>query len=218
MSELTLASIDVDDAIQETAEAAGLDSRADFLRKGLKVGGGLLAAGAFGGAVMPALAGAATPKGDVAILNYALTLEYLEAEFYKQGAAARFGGATGRLAAVVAQHEAAHVSFLKKALGSAAVKKPRFAFGKATTDKATFEQTAYVLENAGVAAYLGQAGRIKTPSILLAAATIVTVEARHAGAIAQIVAKKVSPDGSFDVGQSKAAILAAVDKTGFITG
>ena len=100
--------------------------------------------------------------------------------------------------------------------GSAAVKKPTFAFGKATTDKATFQATAYVLENTGVQAYLGQAGKIKTPGILLAAATIATVEARHAGAIAELTGKSVSPDGSFDVGKSKAAILSAVTKTGFI--
>ena len=213
---MTLEAIDVDGAIQEAAEHAGLDTRASFFRKGLLAGGGMLAAGAFGGAIMPALAAAATPKGDVAILNFALTLEYLEAEFYKQGVAARFGGQIGTLASTIAKHEAAHVAFLKKALGSAAVKKPTFAFGKATTDKATFQATAYVLENTGVQAYLGQAGKIKTPGILLAAATIATVEARHAGAIAELTGKSVSPDGSFDVGKSKAAILSAVTKTGFI--
>ena len=66
---MTLEAIDVDGAIQEAAEHAGLDTRASFFRKGLLAGGGMLAAGAFGGAIMPALAAAATPKGDVAILN-----------------------------------------------------------------------------------------------------------------------------------------------------
>jgi rubrerythrin len=219
MTDMNLASIDVDGAIQESADAAGLDTRSDFFRKGLLAGGGMLAAGAFGGAIMPALAAAAVPKSDVAILNFALTLEYLEAEFYKEAVAANFGdAATNALAKTIAKHEAAHVAFLKKALGSAAVKKPTFAFGKATTDQGTFQQTALVLENTGVHAYLGQAGKIKTSSILLAAATIVTVEARHAGAVAQLIGAKVSPDGSFDTGKSKSAILSAVKKTGFITG
>ncbi|HZO36629.1 MAG TPA: ferritin-like domain-containing protein [Solirubrobacteraceae bacterium] len=216
MTDLSIATIDVDGAVQESAERAGFDTRADFFRKGLLAGGTMLAAGAFGGIALPSIASAATPAGDVAILNFALTLEYLEAEFYKQGVAAKFGGATSTLASTIYAHEDAHVKFLTKALGSAKVARPKFDFGKATTDAATFRSTAYVLENTGVSAYLGQAGKIKTPAILLAAATIATVEARHAGAVAQLIGKKVSPDGSFDVGESSMAILAAVKKTGFI--
>jgi rubrerythrin len=218
MTDISIAAFDTSGAVQEAADKAGFDTRSAFFRKGLTAGGALLGAGAFGGMLMPALAGAKTPKSDVAILNFALTLEYLEAEFYKQGVASSFGGDVGALASVIATHEAAHVAFLKKALGGAAVSKPTFDFGKATTDKDTFAATAFVLENTGVQAYLGQAGHIKTPAILGAAATILTVEARHAGAIAQILGKAVSPSGSFDVGKSKAKILAAVKGTGFITG
>jgi rubrerythrin len=217
----SLAAFDTSGAIQEAADGAGLDSRADFFRKGLLAGGGMLAAGAFGGMAMPSLAGAATPKSDVAILNYALTLEYLEAEFYKQAVAHGIAdGQTAKLAQQIATHEAAHVKFLQKALGKAAVKKPTFDFGKAVTDLGTFTQTAFVLENTGVSAYLGQAGRIKTPAILGAAATILTVEARHAGAFGLLLGNSgktvVSPDGSFDVPKSMKAILSAVTKTGFI--
>ena len=86
------------------------------------------------------------------------------------------------------------------------------------TNQDKFLATAFVLENTGVSAYLGQAGRIKNPAYLGAAATILTVEARHAGAIAQLTGKKVSPSGSFDHGKSMSAILKAVEGTGFITG
>lgn len=123
--------------------------------------------GAFAGAI-PRLASAATPKSDVAILNYALTLEYLEAAFYA-GARANAGifkGDTRNFVSVVANHEAVHVAFLKKALGSAAVKKPKFDFkGTNNTNQKTFEATAQLLEDTGVSAYLGQVANIKTPAI-----------------------------------------------------
>src|SRR3954454_21037943 len=121
-------------------------------------------------------------------------------------------------ALTVARDEAAHVTGLKRALGSAASKSPKFDFQGTTRDQAKFLQTAYTLENTGVKAYLGQAGRIKTPAILLTAASIVTIEARHAGAVGQLLGQSISPDGAYDSGASMKAILAGVKRTRFIVG
>src|ERR1700712_562641 len=135
---------DTDGALQETAASAQRHSRRGFLKtSGIAVGGAAVA----GGLLPTAGAMAATPKGDVAILNFALTLEYLESAFY--ASALKHAGLTGehkRLARTVHQHEAAHVAALKKALGSAAVKRPTFAFGSAVQSQAAFTATAVVLQ------------------------------------------------------------------------
>ena len=192
------------------------DSRADFFRKaGLATGGALMASTVFG--ALPALGSARVPKSDVAILKYALTLEYLEAAFYEEAVdGGKLSGAALAFAKVVGRDEAAHVTGLKRALGSAAPKSPRFDFQGTTRSNDTFLSTAYTLENTGVMAYLGQAGRIKTPAILATAASIVTIEARHSGAVGQLIGKSISPSGAYDKGASMASILKAVKSTGFI--
>jgi rubrerythrin len=216
IEEFTLEAVDVDGAIRETGEEAAGDSRAAFFRKaGLAAGGMLMATSVFAG--LPSLASAAVPKGDIAILKYALTLEYLEAAFYKEAVnSGKLSGEALAFAQVVSRDEAAHVAGLKKALGSKAQKSPKFDFQGTTKDQAKFLATAYTLENTGVKAYLGQAGRIKTPAILQTAASIVTIEARHSGAVGQILGKSISPSGAYDVGASMSAILKAVQGTRFI--
>ena len=185
MNHLNLESIDSDGAVRDAAEAVGLD-RSDFLKKGALAGGGLVAGGAFFSLLGPAEAAISRRKSkrnDIKILNFALTLEFLEAEFYRLALANKAAGANAPLQKfneVVADHEAKHVSFLRNALGSSAIKKPRFAFGAAVTDPAMFAATAQVLEDTGVSAYLGQAANIFQGPILTAAGTILTVEARHA--------------------------------------
>jgi rubrerythrin len=215
-----LLAFDVDGALEEAsgrlAEAGGT-TRASFLRRsGALVGAGLAAT------LLPAgVASAATPKGDVAILNYALTLEYLEASFYKR--AVEIGALSGeykRFAKVVAQHEAAHVAALKKALGSKATKRPSFDFQGTTGDQAKFARTAITLEDTGVEAYQGQAGNIKTPAILEAALSIHPVEARHAAWIRSIAGHGTgnpSPaPAAFNPAADMATVLNAVKGTGFI--
>ena len=214
---LNLDAVDTDGAIRESMFQTVSDTRADFLRKGVIGGGTLLAGGALLG-VPKALGAAPSKKNDVAILNYALTLEYLEAAFYNEAVASgALSGATLAFAKTVQDHENAHVAFLKKALGSAAVKKPKFDFKGTTKDQGKFQATAYVLENTGVAAYSGQATRIKQTAVVQAAVSILTVEARHAGWIGAIIDKAPAPR-RFDRAQSMKQILAAVKGTGFITG
>jgi len=213
--------LDADGAIRESAEAAGLD-RGDFLRKGVLAGGGLLAGGAFFtqylGTAEAAISTKKSKRNDGKILNYALTLEFLEAAFYKQAVDNKAYGDSADLqkfAETVAKHEATHVTFLKKALGSAAIKSPTFDFGKAVNDQATFAATAQVLEDTGVSAYLGQVGNISQKGVLSAAGTIATVEARHAAWI-RFINKDTPASAAFDTPKSEKAILKAVTGTGFI--
>ena len=210
---------DADGALEEAAGRLEDSTRGSFLRRtGVLAAGGLLA-----GALPTALAGAAgTPKGDVAILNYALTLEYLEAAVYAQAVAdGALRSPYARFAEIVGRHEAAHVKALKKALGRKAVKRPAFDFQGTTASRDAFAKTAIVLEDTGVGAYQGQAGNIKTPAILRAAIAIHPVEARHAAWIRSIVghgtgAPWPAPD-AFNPASDMDTVLAAVRGTGFIT-
>jgi Ferritin-like domain len=220
---LPLEQFDTDGALQETGGALDGQTRGAFFRRAGLAAVSLAGAGTVMGGLPSLALGASLPKSDVAILNFALTLEYLEAEFYKEAAGHLASGPIKDFATLVRDIEQAHVLELKGALKGKAVAKPKFDFGKAVTDQPTFLQTAFVLENTGVHAYLGQVGKIKTPAILEAAATIVTVEARHAAAVALLIgpthvkgSKGIAPDGGFDTPRSKAAILKAVKATGFI--
>jgi hypothetical protein len=229
MDHINLKEVDVDGAIREAAEEVASDTRLSFLRKAGIAGGAAVSGGAILGALAPtAMAGSGRPpgtfgKGDIGILNYALTLEYLERAFYDQASAA--GKVTSpQLKAflrVVTKDERAHVTFLKRALGSKAVKSPKFDFKGIPAHEAMFAATAQVLENTGVHAYLGQAGNIQNPAYLGAAASILTIEARHSGAIGLINdpgGAAIAPNGPFDTPYTAAKVLAAVKGTGFIVG
>jgi hypothetical protein len=212
---LTLEAVDVDGAIREALDDKKTSSRLSFLQKAV-VGGGTIAAGGvlLGGLPKLSLA-AASPAQDVEILNFALLLEYLEAEFYTQAVAGgALSGETLAFARVVGAHERAHVAFLRKALGSKANPKPTFDFKGTTENMAKFQATAVVLEDTGVSAYNGQGPRL-TKKTLPAAASIVSVEARHAAWIRDIVRKPPAPL-AFDKALTKQQVEAAVGRTGFI--
>jgi hypothetical protein len=230
MTHIKLEQLDSDGAIRETAEAAGID-RARFLKQGLAGGAGFVAGGMLlSGLASPAEAAISTRRksaaNDAKIGNYALTLEYLEAEFYAQALKnnAFSSEAYRTFARVTGEHEADHVAALRKLLGRAAVKKPTFDFGNAVTDPAVFAQTAQVLEDTGVAAYAGQGPNIKTRSIVKAALSIHSVEARHAAWIRFLNTGGAGDPGklpapkAFDTASGEKTVLAAVQKTGFIKG
>ena len=220
MSErITLEVVDVDGAIRDAGEDAGIDTRAGFFKKAALGGGALLGGGVLLGG-FPAMAGAQTKsaKNDVKILNFALTLEYLESEFYKQ--ALKNDTPKGDVLAatqIVSAHEDEHVAFLKKALGKAAVKKPEFDFKDTVTDPAKFLTTAIALEDTGVAAYAGQVTKVFSPKVLAAAASIHSVEARHASQFRALHGDNFAPR-SFDKANSMKKTLSIVEDTGFITG
>lgn len=231
--ELTIERVDVNGDIRETAQEAveglGGDTRLEFLKKAGLAGGAVLGGGAVLTALTPAGALAAgkgrPPKsfgnGDIGILNYALTLEYLEAAFYNEATANNVASGAQESAFLkrVTADENAHVAFLKKALGAKAVKAPKVDFGDATST-AKWLPTSMALENTGVKAYGGQALNIANPTYLAAALSIWAVEARHAsvaGLLVNPTSRNLSPDGgAFDETATAARVLKAVKATGFL--
>jgi hypothetical protein len=166
-------------------------TRVEFLRNAVILGGAVLGGGALAAGVAT---GASSPSAaqDREIFKFALLLEYLQAAFYEEALAT--GGLRGELrefATVVGEHEQAHVDFLRKALGAAATARPTFDFGESTRQR-QFVAAAVALEDTGVAAYNGQAANL-TKASLAAAATIVSVEGRHAGWIRDIAGVAAAP-------------------------
>jgi Ferritin-like domain len=214
------------DPVRRAIDESGAATRSDFFKKAI-TGGGALAAGGLVIGGLPSLAlGKPSAKQDAAILNFALLLEYLESEFYVQAVAS--GVLTQKLAAfaiTVRDHELAHVKALKAALGSKAGKKPAFDFGDTVRDPAKFAATSIVLEDTGVAAYNGQGPRLRRRT-LPAAASIVSVEARHAAWIRYLAgspaygnqAKNYPAPNALDAALSKKKVESAVAATGFIKG
>ncbi len=213
---LTLQVVDLDGSIKESLDEPRSLSRLAFLSKAFAVGGTILVGGVLIGGLPKLAFGAPSATQDGEILNFALLLEYLEAGFYAEAVdGGALKGETLKFATTVLAHEKAHVEFLKTALGSAAIAQPTFDFKGTTKDQAMFQATAMVLEDTGVAAYNGQGPNL-TKKTLGAAAQIVSVEARHAAWIRDIVRKAPAPD-SFDAAKTKDEVTAAVTATGFIT-
>lgn len=185
----------------------GAMTRSSFLLKSALTVGTVAGAGAVGPFVSSALA---QGDGDVDILNFALTLEYLETRFYKEAADLGLSSDVAKLAKGLAEDEQEHVNFLKKAIkaaGGTPAAKPEFNFG--VSDEKSFLKLAQTLEDTGVSAYNGAGPLLKNKDYLAAAGTIVQIEARHAAAIRLQNDENPAPD-AFDKSLDKDAVLKAV--------
>ena len=157
-------------------------------------------------------------KGDVGMLNYAVTLEYLETAFYadviKSGL---FKGADLETIRKFGQEEAEHVQALKaavKQLGGKPAPEPKAEFPLKNA-KSVLE-LAGTVENLGAAAYLGQAANIQSPEVLASALAIHSVEGRHAAVLNTLLGDSITPDGAFAKPADVKTVLESVEP--FIVG
>jgi hypothetical protein len=206
-----LAAADRDGALAETR--ARVD--ASFSRR-RALGLALAGIGATFGAAGRAHAASGLSASDISILNYALVLEYLQASFYTE--AERNGALSGRTALaahVVGATERAHVKAFRKLLGDDAVKRPLFDFQGTTEQQRPFLKTAVAFEDLAVAAYKGQAPKLKSAPVLAAAVGIHSVEARHAAWMRELFG--ITPAvHAFDEPASRVSINRIVRSTHFI--
>jgi hypothetical protein len=209
-------------SLQETSDK-GVGRRELLLRSAAIFGAGTL--------LSSSLSAQSGPT-DLSLLNYALTLENLEAAFYTQGlsqfSSADFGNSTfiqnfgsiigGDVYAylsLIRDHEMQHVRTLQSlitGLGGTPAKPCSYNFGYKTADD--YIMVAALLENTGVMAYDGALNQITSATLKTAAATIATVEARHASYLNLLSGTSPFP-AAFDTAATSAAILAAAGK--FIT-
>jgi hypothetical protein len=209
----TLAAVDVDGALQETAGAVLPATRREFLGKAsvaAAIGVGLAAAPAAG-------ASTAGTKNDVAILRFDLALEYLQAGLYTE--AERLGALSPKTlhwSRIVGAHERAHARAIKGLLGSKAVKSPSFNYRGVTEDERSFVKTAVAFEDLTAALLKWQAPRLDSRGIVAAVATLHSVETRHAAWIRHIVG--IQPAASaFDEPSSQHEMAKLIASTHFVT-
>ena len=193
----------------DAVEIKGL-TRSSFILRGAVAAGSVYGAGMVSPFVRQAFAQG--DMGDVEVLNFALTLEYLEAAFYQE--AAKIEGLSEDVMKSVetfGDEEQQHVDALTKTitdLGGKPAMAPMVDFGKLSSEK-DFLKLAVSLEDTGVSAYNGAAPSIKSKEVLAAAGSIVQIEARHAAAIRLLAKEDPAPD-AFDETLSTKQVLKAV--------
>ncbi|HEY5054219.1 MAG TPA: ferritin-like domain-containing protein [Solirubrobacterales bacterium] len=152
-------------------------------------------------------------KGDIGILNYALTLEYLETAFYKDVIkSGLFKGAELETIRKFGAEEAEHVAALTaavKQMGGTPAPMPKTKFPLKNA-KSVLE-LASTVENLGAAAYLGQAANIKSPAVLASALAIHSVEGRHASVLNTLIGESITPDGAFAKPADATTVLKSVE-------
>jgi Ferritin-like domain len=195
---------------------ADVTSRAGLLKRAAVLGCGAVAVGGVATALAQDASSEASAARDARILNYVLRLEELKAAFY--GEAADGGALTGeleQLAEVLARHERAHVSLLRKRLGRREEHQRTYDFGGATTDPNAFASTARMLEETAVAAYIGQGANL-TRRLMVGFAQLCSVEGRHAAWIADVVDGSPAPRAA-DKAKTPSEVVAVIEGTGFET-
>jgi hypothetical protein len=211
---LTLEELDQDGAIREAIDVVYRDSRAGLLGKAVIGGSALLAALA-----EPPPAEGAGRRRDVSMLNYDLTMEYLQSSFYtvaeRLGTVRKMRPERGYWARIVGAHERGHVVILKKVLGSKAVKSPFFNFGRAVENEEALMKTGVAFEDLTVALLTGQAGRFTNPELVSALFSLLTTEARHAAWARRLVGAH-PVKASFDDVKSMREVTRLVRSTQFI--
>jgi len=202
--------------VQASPELAAIEveslNRSTFLIRGVLAAGAVYGAASMTPIIRKAFAQGAS-KGDIEILNFALTLEYLEAAFYKEGANVK--GLSSEVAGYVKTfggEEQEHVDALTATitdLGGKPVEAPGVDFGDAFSSQDAFIQTAITFEDLGVSAYNGAAPMIESKDLLATAGGIVQVEARHAATIRFAAGEDPTPQ-AFDPALTTDEVLKAV--------
>ena len=211
--DITLADLDCDGALEEAAAGLLPSSRRDFCRRGILGGGALLAI-----LSLPADAEAALAKtkSDIAIVRFDVVLEYLQSALYVE--AQRLGALrpkTLEWARVVGAHELAHLEALKRMVDRPPPQ-PSFNFRGVTEHESSFIRTAVAFEDLTAAILKWQALRLHSRQILAAAATLHTVETRHAAWIRRIVG--IPPvAAAFDEPAPQQEMARLITSTNFVT-
>ena len=182
-------------------------TRTEWLERGLAVGAGLVSGGIVVGGFASPAASSPSYNQDLKVLNFALAFEELQADLYARALHdTSLQGEWLHLAQTVAEHERAHVAFLRRQLGPAAKPSPRFELAPETLSPGGFQHLAAFLEDLGVAMYIGQVGNL-TAGSLAAVGKIMSVESRHAAWARDLAGEEPAPVAS-DVPADATQVLA----------
>jgi len=199
--------------MSRSVETGNGTSRATLLKRAAVAVGATATTGGIATA-LPRMAGSARVDArDVRVLNFVLRLEYLMAAFYEDAAGRGLSGEVQQLAEVLARHERRHVAFLRRRLGPDAIAEPSFDFGDVTSDPDRVASTARTLEEAAVAAYIGQGANLPPPQ-MVPFAQITSVEARHAAWVADFLGRPPAPAAA-DSAKTPAEVRRVIDELGF---
>ena len=190
-------------------------SRAELLKRSALLGGAALTAGGVATGLARSGTGSLTAR-DERILNYVLRLERLKEAFYREAVEqGSLPGELQQLAGLLARHEHQHVAFLSEHLQGRAEAAKTYSFGDATRDPQTFSAVSHKLEEAAVAAYIGQGANLSR-ALMVPFAQVTSVEARHAAWISDVLGSDPAPRAA-DKAKAPEDVLATIDALGFET-